>query len=84
MNNLHRMIFLKEDRHPLIDENLEVTKFCPEVVRSSDGELSRGVTTMVAGSLEDVQNYFKKLDGVWVTTNPMIGDWEYKNIFEGV
>jgi hypothetical protein len=62
-------------------DGLAVTKFGHEMLVNENGTvMARGTPMMVHGPKDLIQKWLTPYDGVWVTHNPMLGDWEVVHV----
>lgn len=70
------LYMLVQDIHLPVPPTIKVVhNFGSEHVRADDGRSYRGDSMILSGDKEAFAEWLKQFDGVWISDNPMLGDW---------
>ena len=73
------VIMLAQEQHLPFPADIQVVdNYGPEsiVVDDNLANVVRGDVVRLRGEEQAFRNWLKKFDGVWLCSNPMLGDWD--------
>lgn len=76
------IIILKEKNHPVIPSSIKVRTLGNETIIDDNGNVNAaGTSILLQGTQKDIISYLQLIGKpVWTTKNPMVGDWELKEV----
>lgn len=73
------IMLLRPEHHP-VPANISVYVFGSETIRSSDGRCHYGESALVEAPPEVLHAWLKPFDSVWISDNPLVGDWRIVHV----